>query len=87
MEAVKHGANRQEMHEVLRTISMIAWQKTQEGKPNPMEKLLITNPSIKKYLKKVEIKKLLDVKCHIGNAPKRALKLVEKIKLICHCDL
>lgn len=79
MEAVKHGANRQELHEVLRTISMTAWQNTQEGKTNPMEVLLMNNPVIKKYLKKEEIKKLLDVKNHIGNAPERAKKLVNKI--------
>lgn len=82
MGAVKHGANRQEMHEVLRTISMTAWQKTQEGKPNPMEGLLINNPAIKKYLKKEEIKKLLDVKNHIGNAPERAKQLAKKIKTL-----
>jgi adenylosuccinate lyase len=80
IEAVKHGANRQEMHEILRSISLIAWQKTQEGKPNPMEELLMTNPAIKKYLKRDEIKKLLDVKCHIGNAPERALKITKRIK-------
>lgn len=79
MEAVKHGANRQEMHECLRSISMIAWQAIQAGKFNPMEKLLMNNSAIKKYLKKEEIKKLLDVKNHIGNAPERALKLAKKI--------
>ncbi|MBI5123107.1 adenylosuccinate lyase [Candidatus Roizmanbacteria bacterium] len=39
LEAVKKGANRQELHEVLRNISMIAWADIQKGKENPMMKL------------------------------------------------
>lgn len=79
-EAVKQGADRQEIHEILRTISMTAWQKIQEGEPNPMPELLINNNDIKKYLGKNKINKLLDVKNHIGNAPERAMELVKLIK-------
>jgi len=81
MEAVKSGANRQEMHEVIRNISMIAWTAIQEGKPSPMEGLLMNSLVIKKYLNKEEVKKLLNVKNHIGDAPERARKLVEKLKI------
>lgn len=82
IDAVKKGANRQEMHEILRTISLVAWQKIQDGQPNPMEELLLNNKQIKKYLDKNDLKKLLYVKNHIGNAPERALKLVQKINNI-----
>lgn len=82
MEAVKNGVNRQELHEILRDISMTAWQKTEEGNTNPMEKLLMNNSYLRKYLKKEEINKLLDVKNYIGNAPERALKLVKIINSI-----
>ncbi len=79
METVRHGANRQKMHEAIRDISMIAWSTVQDGKINPMAELLINNPQIKKYLHEEEIIKLMDVKNYIGNAPERALKLAEKI--------
>ena len=80
IEAVKNGANRQELHETLRQISLLAWQETQRGKPNPMNQLLLNNKNIANYLKKDQIKKLLDVRNHIGDAPERALKLAVKIK-------
>ncbi len=82
METVKKGANRQEMHEVLRNISMIAWQAIQEGKPNPMKDLLIGDKTINKFLNKKEIKILMQAENHIGNAPERAKLLVRKIKTI-----
>jgi len=79
MAVVKAGANRQEMHEVLREISLVAWAAIQEGKPNPMNQLLTNDKRINKYLNSEQIKKLLDVSHHIGNAPQRALLLVKKI--------
>jgi len=82
IEAVKNGANRQQVHEAIREISLVAWQEIQKGRPNPMSQLLLSNKKINKYLKKEEVKKLLDVRNHIGDAPERALKLVEKIKNI-----
>lgn len=84
LEAVKNGANRQDMHEVLRTIAMQAWSEVQEGKKNPMESLLINNKEIKKYLNKEKVKELLNVNHHIGNAPERARILVKDIKKITH---
>lgn len=82
MTAVKQGANRQEMHEVLREISMVAWQKIQEGESNPMPELLIGNATLHLYLSKKEIKALFNIKHHLGDAPERALKLVKIIKKI-----
>lgn len=82
MEIVKRGGNRQEMHEALRNISMTAWAAIQEGKPNPMEELLVNNPQIKKYLHRDEIIKLMDIKNYLGDAPERARKLVKLIKQI-----
>ncbi len=80
LEAVKNGANRQEMHEVLRINSMIAWTDIQNGKKNPMMKLLLEDKLIKKYLNKEYLEKLMEVENHIGNAPERALLLVKQIK-------
>ncbi|OGE27527.1 adenylosuccinate lyase [Candidatus Daviesbacteria bacterium RIFCSPLOWO2_02_FULL_38_18] len=76
LEAVKKGADRQKMHEVLREISL----KAEEG--NSMQDLLESNPEIAKFLKPAEIDQLLDAKNHVGNAPKKALELVGRIKKI-----
>ncbi len=80
LEAVKNGADRQEMHEVLRINSMIAWTDIQNGKKNPMMELLINDKLVKKYLNKDKLEKLMEVENHIGDAPERARKLVKIIK-------
>ena len=67
------------MHEILREISMKAWEVIQEGEVNPMEDLLESNPEIGKYLKKEEIMELLDVKNHVGNAKNKSLTIAQKI--------
>lgn len=74
IEAVKKGADRQELHEVLRQISM--------KKDNSMENLISQNPKIRKYLTDKDLKKIMNVKNHIGNASKKALTLLERIKKI-----
>ena len=73
IEAVKNGANRQKMHEVLREISM--------GEKS-MESALLQSEELGKYLKPEDIKKILDAKNHIGNAAKKALELANKINKI-----
>lgn len=82
LEAVKKGANRQEMHEVLRNISMTAWTDIQKGKENPMVKLLAADKLISRYLNKDLLEKLMEVETHIGDAPERAKKLVKIIRVI-----
>lgn len=80
IETVKSGANRQEMHELLRTISLEAWSQIQKGEKNPMEKLLIGEKNLLKYISREKIMKLLKIENHIGDAPERARKLALKIK-------
>ncbi len=82
LEAVKNGANRQEMHEVLRINSMIAWTDIQHGKKNPMMKLLLADKLVSRYLSKDQLEKLMEVETHIGDAPERAKKLVKIIRVI-----
>ncbi|MBI2338740.1 adenylosuccinate lyase [Candidatus Daviesbacteria bacterium] len=79
LESVKKGADRQQMHEILREISMKAWESITEGNPNPMEDLLEENPIIKLHLKPIEVAEILDAKNHIGNACKKALTLADQI--------
>lgn len=80
VESVKSGAHRQKMHEILREISMIAWAEIQKGKQNPMKELLKKNSAIRKYITEKRVDALLDVSGHIGNAPERALRLVDEIQ-------
>ena len=80
LEAVKNGADRQEMHEALRNISMTAWVEIQKGKENPMMKLLLNDKLVSRYLNKNQLEKLMEVENHIGDAPDRAKKLVKIIK-------
>ncbi len=82
LEAVKNGADRQEMHEVLRNISMTSWADIQKGKENSMIKLLVSDKLISKYLNKNQLEKLMSVETHIGNASERAKQLVKIIKKI-----
>ena len=82
LEAVKNGADRQEMHEVLRINSMIAWTDIQNGKKNPMTQLLLSDKFVSKYLNKEQLEKLMEVENHIGDVPERAKKLVKIIRVI-----
>ena len=75
IEAVKKGADRQILHEVLREISMKAWESLKEGKENLLKELLLGSDEIGKYLDEEEIKKLLDASGHTGNASKKSLTL------------
>lgn len=79
IEAVKKGADRQKMHEILREISMKAWDAVQNGEVNPMEDLLESNPEIGEHLKAEEVLELLDAKNHIGNAKEKALTIAGEI--------
>lgn len=73
IEAVKKGADRQKMHEILREISM--------GE-NSMGSALLKSKELGKYLNPEDIRKILDVKNHIGNAPQKALELAKRINKI-----
>jgi adenylosuccinate lyase len=77
---VKHGADRQAMHELLREISMECWAEVAKGKPNRMHKLVEAHTDIKKYLTSAEIGQCFDVSHHIGDAPQRALRLADQIQ-------
>ncbi len=79
IEAVKDGADRQKIHEVLREISMKAWEAIQNGEINPMEDLLTSNPEIGKYLNGAEVDALLDARNHTGNAKDKALTIAKVI--------
>jgi len=79
LEAVKLGADRQKMHELIRDISMQAWSEIQDGKENRILELLMEQEEIKKLFDKSELEKLFDVSGHVGDAPERARKCAKII--------
>lgn len=80
IEAVKNGADRQEMHEILREISMEAWSLVSVGEENPMLDLLMKREEILKYIGKEKLEKIISPENHLGTAPKRAKELLKELR-------
>jgi adenylosuccinate lyase len=79
--SVRRGADRQMMHEHLRQLSLTAWDRVQDGNDNPLTELMIDDRELLRYMDGGEIRSLMDVKGHLGDAPSRARKLAHKIRL------
>jgi len=80
MAAVKAGANRQAMHEIIRQHSLTAWAKIATDQPNPLPQLLTGDERITAWLPPVEVQNLLDAGQYVGDAPQRALNLAHQIR-------
>lgn len=80
MAAVKQGADRQEMHEIIREHSLAAWAEIAEGKPNPLPVRLFNDDRITRYLTLTQITYLLDASHYVGDAPQRARHIAAEIK-------
>ena len=72
MVAVRSGADRQEMHEVIREHSMAAWAAIQSGELNPLDESLAADERIFKFVAPDDIRALLDASAYVGDAPQRA---------------
>lgn len=79
MAAVKSGADRQKMHEVLRQLSMSAWQEIQKGQPNPLIELVTQNKRITEWVAQDEIKQLFKVDGYTGIAETRSHEMAKLI--------
>jgi len=80
MAAVRAGGDRQSLHEVIREHSLTAWAALQDGKANPLADLLIADPRITNFVPSAIVPGLLDATDHVGDAPERALALVDQIR-------
>jgi adenylosuccinate lyase len=80
MALVKAGADRQEMHETLRTHAMTAWEAVQAGRANPLADLLARDERILMYLKEEGVRGLMQAGAHLGDAPGRARNLAEEMR-------
>lgn len=80
MAAVKAGANRQEMHELIRAQAMIAWEAIRNSEPNPLSANLCTAPGLLQFLTTEQINAMMDYHAHLGDAPQRTLQLAKDIE-------
>jgi len=82
MELVRQGANRQEMHEVIREHTLAAWavlQSAQAGGVNPLPRLLSGDARITALLAPERVLDLLDASTYVGDAPQRARNLAAQL--------
>ena len=82
MALVKAGADRQEMHERVRVNAMKAWETLRPGGENPLVSLLCQDAEISEYLPEEEIRRLMDARSHIGDAPQRAREMAKAISTV-----
>jgi adenylosuccinate lyase len=82
MALVKAGANRQDLHEVIREQSLAAWSEVAAGRPNPLIDALCSDPHVTLYLHSDEARALLDARAYVGDAPQRAKLIASRIKVL-----
>jgi len=81
-ELARRGANRQDMHEVIREACMRAWDAVKQGKPNPLADILRYDARITKYVKPADIPGMLDASGHTGLAKEKSVAMARKINSI-----
>ncbi|UCC86063.1 MAG: adenylosuccinate lyase [Anaerolineales bacterium] len=82
MELVKAGADRQAMHEVIRSHSTTAWAAMAAGQPNPLPEQLSADPYVTAFLRPERIRSLLQAADYVGDAPERARQIAEHMNSI-----
>lgn len=80
MELGRRGADRQEMHEVIRQASLKTWAQVQEGGENDLDRTLMADERILEYITPDEIASLLDADSYVGDAPRRTRIVAERIR-------
>jgi adenylosuccinate lyase len=79
MAVSKKGADRQEMHELLREHALTAWQVVQSGGANPLVQYLQVDETILKWISAEEITQLSKVTAYTGIAEQRTRLLAARI--------
>lgn len=80
LKAVKKGADRQKMHHLIRDYAIASWEKIQNGESNKLSENISTDNYIMQFLSAKEVDECLQITNHLGTAPQRAKKLVNRIK-------
>jgi adenylosuccinate lyase len=80
MAAVKAGADRQVMHEVIREHALAAWAEVSAGRLNPLIEALCADQTVGQFLAAAAVRSLLDARSYVGDAPQRARIIVRKVQ-------
>jgi len=80
MRLVQAGADRQEMHEHIRELSMRAWQAICQGLDNPLVDLAASSPRIIAYLTPDQVRRIVSEGAAVGDTPTRCRELAQKIR-------
>ena len=80
MELGRRGADRQEMHEVIRQESLRAWGEVQSGQPNRLAEHLMEDRRIRNYMSRDEIAALMEADSYVGDAPERTRIVAARIR-------
>ena len=80
LAAVQNGADRQEIHEVLRQLSMAAWQEIQQGKTNPLVQLVQQDKRVTSWLAPDALRGLFLIEGYTGIAESRARAMAQLIQ-------
>lgn len=79
MAITKKGANRQQMHELLKHMSMKVWEAKDQGEETSLLALLQNEPEITKYLSPSQLQQLCNPSTHIGTAKKSTALFLKKL--------
>jgi adenylosuccinate lyase len=80
MELGRKGANRQQMHELIRHYSLKAWAEVQEGEANTLAEMLSSDKTILSFMQKDEVLSSLNAEEYVGDAPARTRMVIEEVK-------
>jgi adenylosuccinate lyase len=79
MALVRQGADRQEMHELIREHSLAAWMDVQAGRNNSLPQRLSEDKRVVEYVSQDRVLALLDASTYTGDAAERARSLAKEI--------
>jgi adenylosuccinate lyase len=82
MAAVKAGADRQEMHEVIREHALQAWAEIGVGRSNPLIETLCSDPRVTQYVAAPAARTRLEAHTYVGNASQKARLMAARLQIL-----
>jgi len=82
MALVKAGANRQELHEVIREHAVQAWAEIGAGRANPLIETLCADRRVTQFMTAGMACTLLDARTYVGNASQKARLMAAQLQTV-----
>lgn len=82
MATVKAGANRQEMHEVIREHALQAWAEIGAGRSGSLIDTLCVDPRVTQVVDAATARTLLDARAYVGNASQKARMIAARLNIL-----